>query len=417
MRLTKYLLGVSCSLVLACTVTNPKFDELTGAEGEAGSTSADNTSDATDVGESGDAEGDVGTGDGDGDGDDTIGSSDTGDGDEVDTGEGGDGDLIDCPAEARCVPMVEDAWGPYAAFAVGDQDGVPGCSDASNYPTPGVNLYAGPSFSTECSACACAPVDAPGCEIGETVVELWSDALECDVGAGTSKFFETVVDYGCSGPYELSLGGTLPLPPYFHYVEGPPADFEWACASEIASDAPSFSSFGQECIISPDAVLGACEVDGELGACVIPPPDDPNTFDNDFNGQICVSAPDVLECPLGFELLGYEYTGFEDTRACTDCSCTTGEPGECVVDVTLYESDTQNPGCGVNIGAASSDEQCFEVNFSGGDASFGEGLFLEAELIDVDATDAACLATIGGEFDVGTGVNLTDKITICCFAG
>ena len=87
------------------------------------------------------------------------------------------------------------------------------------------------------------------------------------------------------------------------------------------------------------------------------------------------------------------------------------------MDVTLYESDTQTPGCGVNIGAASSDEQCFEVNFSGGDASFGEGLFLEAELIDVDATDAACLATIGGEFDVGTGVNLTDKITICCFAG
>lgn len=287
----------------------------------------------------------------------------------------------DCGAGYECVDDAPAGWEGYFRILTAKypDPNPPMCLDGS----PPITLRANPGGPATCSACLCA---GSGCA---APILCWEDSSNCDIVLPVNK----------TGPFN-SPGG----------------------CSDINI---LFSGFKMSCTLAGPGVMpaGGCDPAGgepsvpalwldQVSACQIyhRPSEPPNAGCD--AGKVCIpksvgaynGAPCVRllgegsECPSGW---GYQVVAYEmedDTRGCSQCTCT---PTSCVGGgYTFYDYDSCQSGGDSSITLSSA--QCVKIS-----------PLLDADTGSVQPIPGKTQCVAGGGAPTGAvkGINPT---TFCC---
>ncbi len=215
--------------------------------------------------------------------------------------------------ESECLPGVPQGWaGPYAV-ATGETDVPPQCPDP--FGTPAGSAQSGlVAPAAECS-CTCDDVTASSCDLD---FELYS-------GTGNGD--------NCNGG-TLIASGTRNTATSCNVAANEPATCirflnttanDASCAP-ISTETVEPSAWTTSVALCEAAAL-PCGIDGlELPE-----------VSEEFDLGLCIHADGDVECPAeGYtEKAPLQYSGVQDTRACSDCSCGQPQDVECGGRVSL----------------------------------------------------------------------------------
>lgn len=273
-----------------------------------------------------------------------------------------------------CVAAPPPGWsGPYElSEAVGGVAG--GCSDGA-YPVEVYDGFAFPSAPPASCACTCGPVTGSQCE--PPTITLYRGAM-CSAGSqcatvGVSSGTCVAVDQGCGGTH-MQVSASRPLP--------------GTCAASAATNVPDagWTASARLCQVG-EPMSGQC-AGGEV--CV-PPVASPFVS--------CIAMAELSPCPSGpYTSRRVYYGAATDTRACTECSCSTPSL-ECTGGTVATFG---NPGCAMQPHVAwNAPQSCADIHGA------------QSAVYDGDAVPSSGPCTpVGG---VPTGqLTPTSPTTICC---
>lgn len=254
------------------------------------------------------------TGDGDGDGDPT------GDGDGDPTGDGDDDPTSgeDCQDSEICVDDAIPGWEGPLALWVGDADDIPPACQG-NMPIKVAEAYTDLQTNETAETCACACSDLQGATCGATTL-IQSSTMAC---------INLVNSWPINPGQCLNLGNVQAST---RYSASAPDLVSGSCTPSVVAGIPS-AEFGKHIV--------ACGVDapqscGTDGVCMTPP-------EAPFDAQICIATEGEVQCPSGpYTNRTVYHTGFDDARACGNCSCELAPGTKCSGEVHLLSN-----GCGL----------------------------------------------------------------------
>lgn len=201
-----------------------------------------------------------------------------------------------CPEGSLCGSEPPDGWfGPTIIARVQDGAEPPPCPE--DFPDLGPDLLA--DFVTAPPAvcnCECEPPASPSCD-GNVIVRGQNS---CSGFVNSASPQATCTNFSIDGFTEFNLYGY-----YYYYNPG-------ECTAEQTSEIPPIAWEAQITTCGLTDAPMACEFNG---ICIPPPP-------SGFESTWCIWQQGDVGCPAGvFNTKSLFFTGAEDTRDCSDCSC------------------------------------------------------------------------------------------------
>jgi hypothetical protein len=277
-----------------------------------------------------------------------------------------DTDGFACAEEETCTPGAPSGWSGPAVVHRGENP--PECP--SEFPLDGFTAH--DQLVANDASCTCSCGDADGFSCSTTVRENAQSCVNLYFGASWSLAGGQCTTISTSSTAMRSDAATLDLTGA-------------SCPEESSENVPEaqFSLDLKGC--EPPRVPAACEDDG----LCLPAPAAPY-------GELCVYTEGDVACPAGpYSERSVAYTGIDDTRGCTDCTCDT-PTGTCGGTVRYIS------GCGGGLGVLHGQTppgDCISMNSSPAAVSY------------TPDPDLSCQASGGvpeGE------ANPADPITLCC---
>jgi hypothetical protein len=313
--------------------------------------------------------------------------------------EGGAGGSMSAVCGGQCVPKEPVGWFPPALLWFGPADQVPDCPASA----PRVGFEGRAELSVDafqCDSCACDPPEV-SCELPVD----WSaaDAL-CPAGPEAQRTSFAAPggwDGACTTENTIPAGQACPGGPCTQSLDIPaPRVLSGPCAPRTVAlpgtpqDEPSWKTAARACVgtASPQCTDPAL-------TCVPAPPEVEAPLQPFLT---CIFRDGEQECPEGYPDQHVFYTGLDDTRGCTPCSC--GEPAG--ASCTVLASAFSDAACSTLVVAAlvrSDNPSCQGIV---------EGTALGSKSATVVNTVPGTCVPAGGEA-IG-GVAPTGAGTFCC---
>lgn len=201
-----------------------------------------------------------------------------------------------CPEGSLCGSAPPDGWfGPTIIARVQDGMEAPACPE--EFPHLGPDLLSG--FVTAPPAvcnCECEPPAAPSCDAN--LIVRGQNACTGFVNSASAQ--ATCQNFTIDGFAEFNLYDY-----YYYYNPG-------MCTAEQSEEIPPIDWEAQITTCSITDTPMSCEFNG---VCIPPPP-------ADFEATWCIYQQGDAGCPAGvFNTKELFFTGAEDSRECSDCSC------------------------------------------------------------------------------------------------
>ena len=289
-------------------------------------------------------------------------SSDGGDTESTSTGT----DAGFCGEGRSCVEPTPLGWeGPVAIARVGLEDDVPPCVDP--YPATGLTRLEGwADPGPAVCECSCALTTAD-CAIGYATYTDDCTTIDESVQLNEDGCAEIAINNASVLAYAIFTGGTCD-----QTAEEEIAEIPWTAAVRAC-----------EGMLSDEV----CDGDGRV--CAEDPPEG-------FEQTLCVLAEGDVPCPDGdYSEKFLMYGGADDSRNCSNCSCTPPTFGTpCLDQIDYHTSDD----CSDAAAGSLNNQECVN-NLTLGSINF-------------DLTQSTCAVVSGGE---PTGeVVPNDPYTYCC---
>lgn len=224
------------------------------------------------------------------------------------------------PACAGGCALVPDGWmGPVVAHHVGAGEEDPGCAGAF---AQEVGRYDA-DFSAAPAACGCACGEMIGasCTVPYMAYNLNSCVQNSGSGLG--------VVAGCNNIPDIDDSGIIA------FILRSPILTTAPCEPLPSVEVPE-AGFGREVVLCGGELD---DVGCAAGESCVPPQSE----------AVCIWAEGERTCPAAFPNAEVLYAGFEDTRACTACTC--GEPdadAECTMDDATLHADSNACAMGID---------------------------------------------------------------------
>ncbi len=250
-----------------------------------------------------------------------------------------------CASVTECVDAIPVGWGTYGYVLLAETDPTMPATCPSYAPT---SMYSGFSGlqpgNASCSDCGCDPPTGQSC------------AIQQDLNAGKSGIqFAQVRDVACGANATNIQDLTVP---------GPTPAWDLTCVSSDTAPGGNTTCPGGACNQSvyvglPSVVGGMCNANGGVlsketpswqtavtacggvkaagcsgGKKCIPKPMAP------FNFTACIAKGGDQSCPAPFTKKHTYYADFDDTRACSTCTCGGPIGGLCEIAINFYASPT-----------------------------------------------------------------------------
>jgi hypothetical protein len=230
-----------------------------------------------------------------------------------------------CGGDFACVPAAPQGWtGPLEYYEGGSAN--PACS--THYVGP---LYTGNrGLSTASGSCGC-KCNAPAGATCQLDVTFYNDPTSCNSPCpphALSGGVCTTVD-----PHSGCGGGEAARPPYDTTA---PVASGGSCPPDPAHNfpTPAWSTNGEAC----ESGVALHQVD--CGANQVCAP----TSESPFGPTLCIQQAGDVACPgVDYTVKHTLYGGFDDTRACTACTCGAPSGVTCSGALSIYNS--QNTTC------------------------------------------------------------------------
>ena len=317
--------------------------------------------------------------------------------------------LADCDDPAcnelvACVPPVPSDWqGPAAIWQGAGSDTPPSCAD-SQYPVVQFQqLFDGPSTAAgTCPACEC--TGAPTADASHCVTRVqMSAAADC---SGSQEPM-----LGPDGLAGFVVGTTCTVVPVSNqfspqtafYTE--PSAISDACSPQSTNQAvlpqPTYDKSLRACG-SPDSTLAGC---GSSQQVCVPRPQ------GGYGSMVCVFRDgDPIDCPAPYDVK-YVFHRYEDTRHCSDCSCTP-------LGISCEAVSSAEPSY---VGSYDADSSCLSTPFqivsqNTGcvNHAFTPGVNVYMKLVN---TQPRATGTVGCQPNPSTvvgGMSASQSTTFCC---
>lgn len=344
-------------------------------------------------GSTGGTGGSGGTGGGTGGEDCTNGKDDDGDG-KIDCQD------TDCQGPYTCAPgVLTGGWlGPVAMW-----DGTPGsepnCFASGSYVTPATSGNANVQGGTwSCQGCSCGNPTGGSCS--DVDIQYW-DTTSCSGGC-----------WGCTGtPFALTNGGACTVFGEIHGPGGespkaatfsPPTASGGSCAANADQSKknipkPTWQKSMVACTGAPTSGKGC----GATSAC-IPVPKSPFGF-------TCMYKVGDNPCPSGpYTHKHVYYTGYQDGRTCSACSCGSPTGQNCSGTVKTYTDS-----CSSDETVMSVPNQCYPIPPDSSTAPYDGGLEDTRGSVFTAGAPAGGSCSPGGGQKSGS-VASTGAVTFCC---
>ncbi|MFS8069317.1 MAG: hypothetical protein ACMG6S_23390 [Byssovorax sp.] len=253
-----------------------------------------------------------------------------------------------------------------------------------------------------CLACACDPPQG-ACDLPSSMT---ASNQPCSMAGGAATTFDPPAawDGSCSTanaiPANKLCGGvacakSLTIAPLTLHEQGcgvsntPPADITQ----------PTWATAGRSCV-------GSAQYQGGCGLSeVCAPLPSPSPSEDGAGFKLCFSREGDQECPGVWSEKHVFYKGYDDTRACGDCSCSSPVGSTCSAQVSAYSNvactTTMDQFATIPIGATQT--QCFDVP---------PGMGLLSKSANVPTYTPGVCQPLGGE-PSGEAVP-TSPSTFCC---
>ncbi|NUP07262.1 MAG: hypothetical protein HOW73_14505 [Polyangiaceae bacterium] len=314
----------------------------------------------------------------------------------------------DCDPDLECIAAIPVGWGAYgyAALFRGSTASDPACPDGTN--TDAVYTGNGNLMNTdsECSACDCDNPVGQGCVLIDDTFGQFEAGLQpfytrdvpCAIGTANDLNELTLPnpwDFMCTAldtaPGGLSCGGGLPCN---RSVKSQPATVTPGTCTptggEPSGGEPTWGEGVKACRSA--TTLQGCDA----GLTCIPRPPAP------FEPRTCIGKVGDHECPAGpFTLRSQSFSGFEDTRECSECTCGDSSGGSCKITLSLHTDTSCTSANPILLQSGSCVDLSGNPTISGRTAS-----------ITTPPSGGSCPVTGGG---VPSGsVTETNPTTFCC---
>lgn len=276
-----------------------------------------------------------------------------------------------CAVGFECVPAVPPGgWSGPVEFYLGTA-APPVCPAAEKEVFDGMEGLQAPPYTCDCTC------GSPCGDLDLTTSIVHGCATSCSARVVTSgACFTSTACTGSTltGSYQTLSFGTSP-----------------ACTPQPTSTPTplSWQAYSRACA----PALAAAQLDCPAGdVCTRKPDDAP------FQAGVCIWQSGVLTCPVGYGQQHVEYTGDEDTRGCTSCTC--GMTGAVTCSATLYTYGTTNDTCGGMATTYDPPVACIPTN-----------AVADMKVIVTSEPSIPCAATGGTEEGTATPTGAT---TFCC---
>jgi hypothetical protein len=293
----------------------------------------------------------------------------------------------DCTVGYTCSPSFPNPWwGPAQLWQGSEPPGDAFCQENGTLDSIASGHFGAIADRPQCADCLCGPPAGVLCSTARLTFSASSN---------------------CSSPgSQLSIPSNICQAFLLSSVDA--RSFRWEAAPAVGgacqptTDGSSvipplrWSQYAEVCV--PPLPGGGCAT----GVCV-PRPASP------FAAGICIVHPGDLACPSNYPQRYVYYQASLDTRACTECSCTSPSGAACSGSVTVG-SDAL---CGADRSTVQTIGSCGTL---GADPSPPSPPFLQSRsgfYSEGSASGGSCTASGGAV--TGT-VSETDPITICCTA-
>ncbi len=209
-------------------------------------------------------------------------------------GKDDDGDkLVDC-ADPDCAPGYEcvdvpGGWQAVLTATTGWSASLPNPAACAGGSTP-IRYFQGPAGAAACASCSC---DAPSGTCGDT-------PLSCAMG-----------NTACTGASTVNPNNCMNF--------APPANQQISCRLGQTPLSSGGCTPSTTALSNPDpwkSVSDACTLGG--GGCGASQACVPK---QSSSGPTCIAIAGTATCPTNWPTHGDAYTGGNDTRACSDCTC------------------------------------------------------------------------------------------------
>jgi hypothetical protein len=241
-----------------------------------------------------------------------------------------------CDGEFECVPAVPGGWtGPLELYF--GSSAAPSCPGVEKDVFDGMEGLMAPAAMCGCScgspAIICSSVDM-------TTYDLTGCATKCATTVTVSGACFTTVK--CAGS---SITGA------FQTLSTPTAAGSCPPQATTGTTPPSWTEYTRAC--APALMLG--QIDCPTGqVCTRKPAEAP------FQTGVCILQSGTPTCPAAYGVQHLEYTGVDDGRGCTACTC--GEPMNLTCTADLNQYSTTNGTCSGNVDSFDSPVTCNPTN-------------------------------------------------------
>jgi hypothetical protein len=251
----------------------------------------------------------------------------------------GDGSTTDSPADTTAADVVEET----PAHCGGDFQCIPAVPVGWAGPT---DLYLGATPAPACPGLSTDSFDGMeglqaaaatcDCECGPPQVTCGSAALNTSIVSGCATQCATttpVLDTCFTAPANcLTLPGTTGT---FQTLTVAVTSATCSPQPTVGITPPTWNTYARTCALPS----GSARDDCPAGQVCARTPSDP------FQPVACIVQAGAKDCPAdGYTQAHTEYTGLNDTRGCTACTCGASGKAECTG--TLYGYATTNGTCG-----------------------------------------------------------------------
>jgi hypothetical protein len=279
-----------------------------------------------------------------------------------------------CDGDYECVPAVPSGWTGPLEFYLG-ASAAPSCPGVEKDVFDGMQGLTAPPATCGCScgspSITCSPVEM-----------LTYDLSGCGASACNTTMTTSGACFTSAKCFGSSITGSFQTLSASTAAGGCQAD-----ATDTATP-PSWAEYARAC--SPLLMPGQLDCAAEQ-VCTRKP------VEAGFEPGVCIVQSGTPTCPASYSVQHVEYTGVDDGRGCTGCSC--GAPQNLTCSATLYEYQSTNETC------------------SGGVDTFGPPVTCDPTSAVVDmkvvVTPSSGPCTASSVAPVGTATP-TGESTICC---